>query len=136
MTRPDGRKVIAPDPESAPIVTKLFDWYDTGQYALQEITTRARAEGLVYRKSGNRVPVSTVHSVLRNRIYTGEFDWKGTRYQGQHTPLVPVELWERVQAVLDGRSSRKPKRSKHNFAFSGLISCSRCGCAIVGEMKK
>ncbi|MCY4008008.1 MAG: recombinase family protein [Rhodobacteraceae bacterium] len=136
VTRPDGRKVIAPDPELAPLVTKLFNWYATGHYALGEITTRARAEGLVYRRSGNRVPVSTVHSVLRNRIYTGEFDWKGTRYQGQHVPLVPVELWERVQAVLDSRSSRKPKRSKHNFAFSGLISCSRCGCAIVGEMKK
>ena len=96
----------------------------------------ARAEGLVYRKSGNKVPVSTVHSILRNRIYTGQFDWNGQRYQGKHEPLVSVDLWERVQGVMDGRNAKKSKRSKHNFAFSGLIACSKCGCSVVGEIKK
>jgi hypothetical protein len=26
------------------------------------------------------VPVSTVHKILRNRIYSGDFDWKGKTY--------------------------------------------------------
>jgi len=38
--------------------------------------------------------------------------------------------------VLDGRFSKKAKRGKHDFAFSGLIACGKCGCAVVGEMKK
>ena len=25
---------------------------------------------------------------------------------------------------------------KHRFTFTGLLRCSRCGCAVVGEMKK
>ncbi len=25
---------------------------------------------------------------------------------------------------------------KHDFAFSGLIRCGHCGCALVGEIKK
>ena len=49
------------------------------------------------------MPVSTVHSILRNRIYTGWFEWNGKMIQGRHEPLVSVELWERVQAVMDGR---------------------------------
>jgi site-specific DNA recombinase len=49
---------------------------------------------------------------------------------------VPVELWERVQGVLDGRFAKKAKRGKHDFAFSGLIACHACGCAVVGEIKK
>jgi site-specific DNA recombinase len=47
-----------------------------------------------------------------------------------------VELWERVQGVLDGRFAKKAKRGRHDFAFSGLIACHACGCAIVGEIKK
>ena len=47
-----------------------------------------------------------------------------------------MELWERVQGVLDGRFAKKAKRGKHDFAFSGLIACHACGCAVVGELKK
>jgi hypothetical protein len=52
------------------------------------------------------VPVSTVHSILRNRIYTGWFEWNGKTIQGRHEPLISVELWERVQAVMDGRFAK------------------------------
>ena len=33
---PDGKKIIAADPDVAPIVAKLFEWYATGQLSLQE----------------------------------------------------------------------------------------------------
>jgi hypothetical protein len=55
---------------------------------------------------------------------------------GRHEPLISVELWERVQGVLDGRFGKKHRRKTHDFAFSGLIACDRCGCSIVGEIKK
>ena len=71
VTGPDGRKVIAVDPEVAPIVSKLFEWYADGQYSLKEVAKKARAAGLAYKKSGAPVPTSTVHSILRNRLYTG-----------------------------------------------------------------
>jgi len=49
------------------------------------------------------VPVSTIHTILRNRLYTGWFEWNAKLIQGRHEALIPVELWERVQGVLDGR---------------------------------
>ena len=55
---------------------------------------------------------------------------------GKHQPLVTRELWERVQGVLDGRHAKKNRRVKHDFAFSGLIACAKCGCSVVGEIKK
>jgi DNA invertase Pin-like site-specific DNA recombinase len=136
ITGPDGKKVIAVDPEVGPIVSKLFEWYATGQYALKEVAKNARAIGFLHRKSGNPVPRSTVHSILRNRLYTGWFEWNGKVYRGQHEPLVSVELWERVQGVMDDRHASKHRRMTHDFAFSGLIACGRCGCAVVGEIKK
>src|SRR6516164_5097098 len=101
ITGPDGKKIIVSDPAVAPIVTKLFEWYATGKHSLKEAARMARDAGLVYRRSGAKVPVSIVHSILRNRLYTGWFQWNGKLYQGKHEPLVPVGLWERVQEVLD-----------------------------------
>jgi site-specific DNA recombinase len=133
---PDGKKIIAADPDAGAIVSKLFEWYATGRYSLQEVARKARDEGLVYRKSGSKVPVSTVHSILRKRLYTGQFEWNGKLYQGKHESLVSFELWARVQGVMDGRFAKKRRRMTHDFAFSGLIACARCGCSVVGEIKK
>ena len=96
----------------------------------------ARNEGLVFRKSRKPVPQATIHKILRNRIYTGDFDWKGKTFRGIHTPLVSQELWDKVQAVLDQRNVKRRRKQKHDFAFSGLVTCGHCGCSFVGELKK
>jgi hypothetical protein len=44
-------------------------------------------------------------------------------------------LYQRVQDVLQQRLGRRRKQ-KHDFAFSGFITCGHCGCSLVGEMKK
>ena len=136
LTGPNGKKIIGPDPEAAPLIGRLFEWYASGTLSVREAARKVRDAGLVHRKSGARVTVSTVHAILRNRLYAGAFEWNGRPYLGTHQPLVTPELWERVQDVLDGRQARKHRRAKHNFAFSDLIACGHCGCSIVGEIKK
>ena len=132
----NGKRVIEPDPDIAPHVTKMFEWYASGGLALRDVAKKARASGFSYRKSGKSVPTSTVHKILRNRLYMGEFEWNSRLYKGSHQPLVTRDLWERVQDMMDGRNSSKHRRVKHDFAFSGLIACGHCGCSIVGEIKK
>ena len=132
----DGRKVIEPDPDMAPIILRLFEWYATGTMSLKELVRKARDERLSFRKSGDLVPRSTIHAILRKRLYMGEVDWDGHIYQGVHEPLVSRDLWEQVQAVLDGRHATRHRRVKRDFAFSRLINCGHCGCAVVGEIKK
>ena len=136
ITGPDGKKIIATDPAISPLIAKLFEWYARGDISLKEAARKVHAAGLAYPKSGAKVPVSTVHTILRNRLYTGWFEWNGKLIQGRHEALVPVELWERVQAVIDGRFSNNTRRGRRDFAFSGLMSCKQCGCAVVGEIKK
>ncbi|MEI9899248.1 MAG: recombinase family protein [Hyphomicrobium sp.] len=133
---PDGKRIIAPDPDVAPIIAKLFQWYATGTLTLQEVAEKARAEGLVYRRTGAAVPVSAVHTVLHNRTYTGEFVWKGKIYKGNHTPLIDIDLFERVQNALHRRHNAKVQRPRKDFAFSSLIHCGHCGCALSGDIKK
>ncbi len=132
----NGKQIIEPDPDLAPQVTKLFEWYAAGGMTLRDLAKRAREAGFSYRKSGKPIPTSTVHKILRNPLYMGEFEWGGRMYQGGHQPLVSRDLWQRVQDMLDGRIASKHRRVKHNFAFSGLIACGHCGCSVVGEIKK
>ncbi len=89
---PNGKKIIEVDPDAAPGVVRLFELFATGRYSLKQAGMRARRDGMIYRKSLKPVGVSTVHKMLRSRIYTGEFEWLGTRYQGSHEPLISVDL--------------------------------------------
>jgi hypothetical protein len=43
---------------------------------LKEAARKAHSAGLVYPRSGAKVPVSTIHTILRNRLYTGWFEWR------------------------------------------------------------
>jgi len=38
--------------------------------------------------------------------------------------------------VLDDRSGGRRKKVKHEFAYSHLMTCGHCGCALVGEIQK
>lgn len=131
----DGDRVIEPDPVRAPLVAKLFDTYATGRVSLKDLTTVADELGLRSRK-GRRLARATIHHLLRSRIYTGDFDWDGTTYQGTHPPLVSQDVWALVQDRLTGRGVSRRRRATHDFAFSRLITCGHCGCALVGERKK
>lgn len=132
----DGRKAIEPDPQRAPVITKMCEWYSTGNHSLDKIVEMAGEAGLKVRKGDGTITKAGAHRILRDRVYTGEFEWSGKRYKGNYAPLVTHDLWDRVQAVMDGRYERKNRVFKHDFAFSGLINCGHCGCALVGEIKK
>ena len=61
--------------------------------------------------------------------------WGGI-YPGQHEPIVSLEMWEKVQNILQGRTVKKPRWGSKDFKFSRLIRCSKCGYGIVAEIKK
>src|ERR1017187_9348096 len=132
---PNGKRVIVPDESLAPTVRRLFELCSSGRYSIKELGALVRAERLTAR--GDRpMPTSTVHKILRNRVYSGDFEWDGNRYHGTHEPIVPADLWEQAQSALDGRLAKRAKKTTHSFPFSGLLTCGLCGCAMVGEIKK
>lgn len=136
VTGKDGKKTITPDPEAAPLIEKAFEWYATGNHSVKEIAAMLKDAGLVFKKSRDSVPQSSIHKILRSRIYTGEFEWDGKVYKGKYEPIITLELWEAVQDIFDNRSSGRRKVQKHDFAFSGLIRCGHTGGSLVGELKK
>ena len=134
--REDGKRVIEPDPATAPAVVRMFEAYATGDYSIKDMAALAAEAGLTSRRSGSPIRKSTVHKMLRNPIYAGSFEWKGVMYDGIHTPLVSRAIWESVQRMLDDRPGGRRRRRRHEFAFTGLIRCRHCGCALVGQIQK
>ncbi|MBI0475259.1 hypothetical protein D9601_07825 [Sphingomonas sp. MA1305] len=102
----EGRKIIDVDPENGPIIARLFERCSTGAYTLRELRDIAQEAGLRYRRSGKPVGISTIHYILRNRIYSGHFEWNGQLCHGSHMPLVPAETWEMVRRYSTGEGCR------------------------------
>ncbi|MGA7414548.1 MAG: recombinase family protein [Bryobacteraceae bacterium] len=129
-----SKRVIIPDPDSAPVITELFQRFATGRCSLKALAKELNYEGV--RLRGQKLYSSGVHQILRKRLYTGDFDWDGTTYAGTHEPLVTRESWQRVQDLLNARAANKTRKVKHDFAYTGLVHCGHCGCLMVGELKK
>ena len=130
---PDGRRIIVPD-RDAPTIARMFEEFGTGRYSLKTLAAKAKGDGWTI--GGRGLHSSTLHLILRRRIYTGDFDWGGVIYEGKHEALVSRETWEGVQALFDRRAETKQHRIKHDFAYTGFIRCGHCGCGLVGELKK
>lgn len=125
---------IEPDPDRAPGIVTLFEWYATGEYSLKVLTRKAAAMGLTNRTGGTPLVKAKIHQLLQNPIYHGEFYWLGQLHQGLHTPIISRDLFARVQDVFAAANHSKHTRRRH--AFAGLVTCGRCGCAFTAETKK
>ena len=61
--------------------------------------------------------------LLRNRLYIGEVRHRDKWYPGEHRGIVPLELWQKVQAQLDSnlKTRRKRSRERASSLLTGLI---------------
>jgi len=126
-------KIIEPDPAKAPFIKKLFEWYASGQYSLEQLSQKAK-ESCLFSRNSATINKAGIHRILNNTIYYGEFRWKGKRYIGKHSPIITKSLYDEVQEVF--AQANHPKETKREFAFAGLLTCGKCGCAMTPEIKK
>ena len=134
LNRRDGDKsYIVPDPERALMVRNLFEMYDKGGHSIDDLAKYAHSFGLTGRLGGKLI-AGQIHVILRNPIYAGQFRFGGTMYRSKDPVLVARNVWDRVQARLDGFPDTRP--GPRNFVYQGLLTCGGCGAAITAEQKK
>lgn len=131
----DGKvlKYLEVDEQRAPIIQKLFRMYATGDCSLALLTKQVYEEGL-RNKRGGKVGKSAIHKILHNPFYYGMFKWCDKLFQGSHPAIVSKELFDAVQEAFEAQN--RPKQTKRRFAYTGLMVCGKCGCAITAEIKK
>ena len=111
--RIDGKKLV-PD-EYAPAALAAFE-----HYAIHG--NKSAVRDMLQDRYGFKFSVSTISKMLRNKLYIGEY--RGNKQYCE--PIVPRELFDRVQHDLESRTTRKTP-SGRVYLFSGLIVCKNCG---------
>jgi hypothetical protein len=138
-----NRKVGVPDPEKAPIVVEMFERYAAGAYSDQQIAEWLNSQNL---RTNREHPFGkdTVRDMLCNAYYISKIRYRGMTVrpkgvsfrstppqvsEGQHEPIISLELWQRAQAV---RASRRAtvktiKKTARVNLLQGLVVCTSCG---------
>ncbi len=129
--RRDGRSIVEVEPQRAANVRRMFHLYAFDNLTLEGVVKRLTDEGCIYRESSPRFNRTSVHTMLRDRAYIGEIQFRNQWYPGKQEPLIDRSTWERVQALLGGHVQHS-----HTLTYAGEeIQCGHCGHPITGERK-
>ena len=80
-------------------------------------------------RGGREFTKNAVYKLLSNATYIGKIRYKEETHEGEHEPIVPHDVFGRVQTQLkaNGQSGGTGVRNKHNALLKGLIWCQACG---------
>ena len=139
-------------PQEAPVVERIFRAVANGT-SYGEIISSLAKDGITRR--GSPWKPTSIHELLRNERYTGTYIFNQrarkegnvrnhrkkkpanevVKVPGGIPAIVDRELFDRVQALMDGRRNSPPdgKRAKRVYLLSGLIECGMCGSPYVGD---
>ncbi|MBX9653766.1 recombinase family protein [bacterium] len=129
--RKDGRSIIEIDSSPADNVRRCYHLYAYGNLTLDGVVEKLAEEGRTYRPSMPRFLRNTLHTILRDRCYIGEIEFRSEWYPGKQEPLIDRTTWDRVQALLGGHLYQS-----HEMTYaSEFMTCGHCGHVITGERK-
>lgn len=125
----------AVDADKAHYIRTAFELYASGRLSLKALTREMYALGLRGNK-GQRISLNGMSKILNNRFYTGIIVVKKANetYAGIHEPIITQAVFDRVQAILHGKTNRKI--IKHEMLFRRMFRCERCGFHLIGETHK
>lgn len=106
---------------------KGYSIYNCWQYMKEKYTT----------KYGSWKSEALIHNVLKNEVYIGKVKFNGVTYDGVHEPIIPKELFDKVQDIMAnsrrGMASYKRSPFRASTLLSSLVYCGKCGAKYHGE---
>ena len=78
---------------------------------------------------GKKFNNTHIMRILQNEFYIGKIAYNGEVYEGQQEPIVPMEMWNRAQAIIESKRAKRSKSRKqnlHTFLLQGLVTCGWC----------
>ena len=121
----DEQKLLVPN-DNAKWVLLIFE-----EYALNPGANRIRnilyQEAIPSPSGGKWWAPTTIRYILRNHVYVGKIEYAGQIVDGKHQPIVPQDLFDRVQHLLGKNSEMAPRSRDSQHLLSGLLVCPYCG---------
>ena len=121
------------DPETAPIIRKVFTDYKNGR-TMKEIYTDLNAAG--YKTTtGGEFNKSSLHRILNNEKYIGVYQFQDIREENVIPPLVDMETWNICQRRLASAKhrARTLDLDRPAFLLTGKVFCGHCGAPMIGD---
>jgi hypothetical protein len=129
------RTGLVVDPTEAAVLAQAYQLVADGG-SLVAASRLFIASGLPTRRGGKWTP-STIRTALRSPRNAGLVAHRGEvvaeASHGQR--IVPVDLWQRVHAILDDPERRTSPGRPANTIMSGIARCGRCGGPMNASMK-
>lgn len=126
----DKRKLV-PNAAEATFVCRTFKLYLelgcvkklSAQLRRENVKTKVWTSKRGIHLGGQPFARGHLYYLLRNRLYIGEVRHRDRWYPGEHQGIVPRDLWDKVQARLDGNTqTRRNELEEHSSSLlTGLI---------------
>ncbi len=132
IDRTNSREIrtIIVDPERGSLVRLGFELFAAGNLTLDQLSERLYQRGLRTRPTTRhvtqRVSISKLARMLRDRYYLGYITYDGEELPGRHEALIDPHLFDRVQAILDARTTSGERRRVHHHYLKGTLYCGHC----------
>ncbi len=115
-------KRLVPNPDEVPFVIAAGELYvDTGSYA--------RVQSYLEAVTGHAWRLDQVKYLLTNEVYRGVLRHGDWRKDNAHEPIMPDEVWEKIQ-TRERERIREPKsdpKDQNPYYLRGLVYCGFCG---------
>lgn len=130
---PDGRYAI--DPETAPIVRRIFEEYVSGR-SLHQIREGLNADG-IRTSRGASFSENSFHRMLKNEKYIGVYEFQDVRDEHGVPPIIDRDLWDAAQSMLSRvtprRRHQKAETVPEPYLLTTKLFCGHCGSPMTGE---
>ena len=84
------------------------------------VRTKVRTNPAGAKRGGHYWSRGALYQLLRNHIYLGEIDHKGSIYPGEHEAIVDRGLWEQVQKLMD--ENRQGRQRRRRMASGSMLT--------------
>lgn len=129
----DSDKHFVIDPQTAPIVKKIFDLYAEGA-TISEITGQLNEQGIRTARK-QLYTKNSLTKLLKNEKYIGIYAYKDVvRVEGGVPAIVDKSTFDRVQELLKiNRRAPSHTWTKVEYLLTDKLFCGHCGSPMVGE---
>jgi DNA invertase Pin-like site-specific DNA recombinase len=148
MVNGKERSILEINQVEAIWVRKIFTDY-ANQKRLADIAAELNQMG-ARTKAGKEFTTTSLYSILINPIYIGKLVWNRYAKSGSKLKeeskwiyadrtieaIVPMELFNTVQAILAERKRTNQRNRNNTYWLSGLIICEHCGKPLAGHSIK
>ena len=120
------------NPLTAPIVLEMFMRYADGQ-TVKQIAEEMNERGVFTNIKHKYTNKSSMHNLLKNRRYMGEYRYGTTIVPDAMPRIVPQEIFDKVQERME-KNKNKPasKKAEDEYILTTKLFCGRCGVMMVG----